>query len=86
MTKDEAREQAWDAYAGQSIEFTVSGAFDAGYDAAMARECVWTPTRNFPPEYSTSCRQKRVDEDSAMRDYCPYCGGLIKDSGEEKND
>lgn len=36
MNKDEAREIAWDAYASQSIEFTVSQAFNAGFDAGVA--------------------------------------------------
>lgn len=31
----DAREKAWDAYSQQSIEFTVSEAFDAGYSAGL---------------------------------------------------
>jgi hypothetical protein len=34
------RERAWDAYAGQGIEFTVTGAFNAGFEAGALSQHV----------------------------------------------
>lgn len=100
MTKDETRSEAWDAYAGQSIEFTVSGAFDAGfnagYEARDAVTCEWTVTdaHAYGTVYRASCKPDTDLQDVEFDDgdepatvfpkFCPNCGGLIKHSGEEK--
>jgi hypothetical protein len=44
MSKDEkmeARANAWDRYADQPIEFTVGGAFNAGFDAGYEAATAW---------------------------------------------
>lgn len=77
MTKDEMRTAALESNNENAHIYYRNGffhGFDAGYDAAMARECEWVRIGSTSTGVRTACGRLDVYRG---RDFCPNCGGRV---------